>query len=710
MALIGKIRKNFWFVLILLGLALAAFVIMDVSSAAGLGGGQADMKMGEVNGQDISYRDFQRTEQNYFNNSGDAFSTRENVWNYYVEKSIVDKEADKLGLSVGRDELMDLQFGTQMSPIMSQNWSNPQTGAVDRTQLNGFKSAIENGDELDPRFRDFWAEQEHQIVKFHKQDKINNLVSKAIYTPTWLAETAYQEQNGKVDFEYVKIPFDNISDADVALEDSDYTSYIGAHKDRYTNTEETRTIEYVVFDVEPTEADKEALKQQMIELKTQFENTTNDSLFAMTNEGFYRDLYYSKEGLEQNFSESIRNAIPNLAIGEVVGPLEESGFYRNIKLLDRRMMADSVRARHILRTVTPGDAAGLENANRTLDSLLTLIKRGAIRFDSTAVKFSQDPGSASKGGQLDYFVQETMVPEFRDACFLDGKSGEYRTVRTSYGVHLIQIQNQKFLDNEPKVKVAFINKPIIPSTETQDRINEEVADLVASHPYLDDMVGIIGERDDVSFDRVSNIKVNDFTLAELESGNTSRDIVRWAFNGATDANDMAPDVFTYTEPNLFYNNKYVLAGLKSIESAGLRSVDNLRDEITPLVRNEKKGGLIASQLGSSDIDGAAAKFGAAIESATGVAFNSRFLPGLGDEPKVIAQAYSGAVNSNSQPIVGNSGVFIVKPTNKTDAGTATNLPSFRNTDATTTRSKVGSSLMSALKKLANVDDSRATFF
>ena len=710
MALIGKIRKNFWFVLILLGLALAAFVVMDVSSAAGLGGGQANMKMGEVNGQDINYRDFQRTEQNYFTNSGDPFTTRENVWNYYVEKSIIDKEADKLGISVGKDELLDLQFGTQLSPIMSQNWRNPQTGAVDRTQLNGFKTSIQNGDELDPRFRDFWAEQEHQIVKFHKQDKLNNLVSKAIYTPTWLAENAYKEQNGKVDFEYVKIPFDNISDADVALEDSDYTSYINARKDKYTNKEETRTLEYVIFDVEATEADKEAIQQQMLELKTQFETTTNDSLFAMTNEGFYRDLYYSKEGLDQNFSESIRNAIPNLSIGEVVGPLEETGFYRNIKLLDRRMMADSVRARHILRTVTPGDAAGLDKANKTLDSLLTLIRRGAIRFDSTAVKFSQDPGSASKGGQLDYFGQERMVAPFRDACFKDAKEGEYRMVRTSYGVHLIHVQDQKFLDNEPKVKLAFINKPIIPSTETQDRINEEVADLVASHPYLDDMVNVIGERGDVSFDRVSNVKINDFALAELEAGNTSRDIVRWAFNGTTDINDMAPDVFIYTEPNLFYNNKYVIAGLKSIEPAGLRSLDNLRDEITPLVRNEKKGGIITSQLGTSDIDGAAAKFGSAIESATGVAFNSRFLPGLGNEPKVIAQAYNTALNSTSKPIVGNSGVFIIKPTNKTDGGTAVNLPSFRNTDATTTRNKVGSSLINALKKLANVDDSRATFF
>lgn len=710
MALIGKIRKNFWFVLILLGLALAAFVVMDVSSAGGLAGGQGNLKLGEVNGQDIDYRDFQRTEQIYFGNQGDPYTTRENVWNYYVEKSIIDKESDKLGISVGRDELMDLQFGSRMSPIMQQNWRNPQTGQIDRTQLNSFKSSIENNEELDPRFRDFWAEQENQIVKFHKQDKLNSLISKAIYTPTWLAESAYSEQNGKVDFEFVKVPFDQISDADVPLVDADYSNYLSNNKDRYTNKEETRTLEYVVFDVLATEEDKATLTSQMNELKTQFANTENDSLFAVTNEGFYRDIYYSDEALEQNFTESIRTNVQNMAVGEVVGPIEENNIYRNIKLIDKKLVPDSVRARHILKMVTAGDAAGLTKANNTIDSFLTLIQRGAESFDSLAIKFSEDPGSGSKGGQLPTFVQETMLPQFKEACFGYGKTGGYYKVRTNVGVHLIHIQDQIFLNRDPKYKLAFVNKPIIPSTETQDRINEEVADLVASHPYLDDMVNVIAERNDVAIDRVTNIKVNDFNLADLPAGNTSRDIVRWAFNGTTDVNDMAPDVFIYTDQALFYNNKYVLAGLKSIEPAGLRSVANARDEITPLIRNEKKGAIIADRLAGKSIDDAANEFGVTIESASGVAFNSRFIPALGQEPKVVAQAYGTDINTVSNAIVGSSGVFIVKPTNINDGGVATNLPSFRASDASTMRNKVGSELIESLKKLAKVEDSRFTFF
>ena len=704
MALIGRIRKNFWFVLLLLGLALAAFVIMDVSSAAGLGGGQADLKMGEVNGQDISYRDFQRTEQIYFGNQGDPYTTKENVWNYYVEKSIVDKESDKLGLTVAKDELMDLQFGSRMSPIMAQNWRNPQTGQIDRNQLNSFKTTIENGDEMDPRFREFWAEQEHQIVKFHKQQKISSLVSKAIFTPAWMAEGAYSDQNAKVNFDYVKVPFDKISDDDISLEDADYTNYLNSNKDKYTNDVETRTMEYVVFDVNATEADRNTLFNEMTELKAEFQTTSNDSLFAFNNDGFWRHLYYGDDELEQNFSPGIIEQVRSMSAGQIVGPIEESGFYRNIKLIDKRVIPDSVKARHIL---IQGDRA---TARNTIDSIYSLIRVGAERFDTLATRHSQDPGSKNKGGELGYFGQATMVVPFTEAVFYEGKTGDYKIVESSFGTHLINIQNQKFLNRDAKYKIAFINKPIIPSTETQDRINEEVADIVASHPYLDDMINVINERDDVSFDRISNVKQNDYQFGDLPAGNTSREIIRWAFDGGTDKNDMAPDVFIYTDPNLFYNNKYVIAGLKSIEPKGLRPLASIKDDLTPLIRNEKKGAMISSQLEGKSMEAASADYNVAIESANGVAFNSRFLPVIGSEPKVVASAFGSDLNSPSNVIVGNSGVFIVKPTDKTEAGVAPDLPAFRKTDASTARSKVSERLMSSLRKIANVSDSRFTFF
>jgi len=76
MALIGKIRKNFWFVLILLGLALAAFIMMDMTGS-GPAGTVTSLTIGNIDGEKINYQDFQQTEQAYFRNAQlDPFQKR----------------------------------------------------------------------------------------------------------------------------------------------------------------------------------------------------------------------------------------------------------------------------------------------------------------------------------------------------------------------------------------------------------------------------------------------------------------------------------------------------------------------------------------------------------------------------------------------------------------------------------------------------------
>lgn len=710
MALIGRIRKNFWFVLLLLGLALAAFVIMDVTSPAGTSGAGGQPSLGSVNGTDIQYKDFQTAESVYYGNAGgDVFQKRNTIWNYFIEKSILDNEATQIGLNVSKDELMDLQFGANMSPIMRANWTNQQTGQIDLNQLNQFKTQIENGQAVDPRFRQFWHEQEKQVVKASLQDKLNNLVSKSIYTPSWMAETEYSEQNGSVDFAYVKVPFDVVPDSDITLEDADYQNYISSNKHLYTNDEETRTIEYIEFDVEPTAEDENNLRTKIADIGNNFVKAENDSLFAVGKKGYYNNFYFDTEQLK-SLSDSVSTKVPGMAIGTVNGPFREANSWRIVKLLDKRVVADSVSARHILIGATQGNAASILAAKTRLDSIKTEIERGRANFTDMVEQFSTDATTKEKGGDLGYFTQGSMVPEFNAACFYEGKRGDLFVVTTQFGAHLLEIRNQKFLNRLPKYKISIIDEPIVPSKETQDRIYEEVAELIGSHPYLDDMVNVIGERDDVSVDRLSNIKKNDFIFGDLGSGSASRDIIRWAFDPGTSANEVAGNLFTYTDEVNYFNSKYVIAGLKSIEKSGLRTMAGLKDEITSMVRNEKKGASIASQFSGMNLNKLANKYDVSVDTINSVAFNSRFLQNIGNEPKVIAQAFGTAQNQLSEAVIGSSGVFMLKPLNKNQAGAATNLPSFRQQNAAVVRNQVGTKLIEALKDGAKVSDNRFTFF
>ena len=710
MALIGTIRKNFWFVLILLGLALAAFILMDMTSAPSLGGAApGQMTMGEVNGEKIDYREFQVTENVLFNGAGDVFEKRNSLWNYMIDKAIVSQESKALGMGVSEQEIMDLEFGTNMSPIIQQNWRNPNTGQIDVAQLQQIKNQIETGVDMEDNLRQFWIEQRKQIITTHLQDKLNNITTKAMYTPTWMAEMTHAEQNATVDFEFVKIPFSQINDPSITVTDDDYKSYINSHAASYTNDEESRALDLAVFNVYPTAADSSLWKTEVTELAKEFRNTTNDSLFLVSKESRYQDFYFSLDQLATS-SPVINELAPTFEIGQVSEAFIENGRYNTFKVIDRRVVPDSVTARHILKNAVQGNALSMANAEKVIDSLMTVLNNRTGNFADLAASFSDDTASKADGGEMKNFAQGAMVPQFNAVCFYDGKPGNLYKVKTQYGVHLVEILNQKFNTRDPKYKIGVVGVPIIPSKETQDAAYEEVAELIGANPYWDALSGELGNKPHVETDIVRNLKQNDYTLSTLGGGSTSRDIIKWAFESGTDINDVAPNVFTYTDEINYYNNKYVVASLKSTSPAGLMSVDDARSSLEFLVLNEKKGQFLANKIGSSDISSVASQNNSSVETTSGVSFGSTSVPVLGNEPKVVAQAFNTAIGQSSQAIIGNEGVYVVKPTNKTEATAAPNIVTLRSLNTTTSRTSAGFKLFEGLRKAAKVEDKRFTFF
>ena len=244
MALISKIRKNSWLLIVLIGLGLGGFIIMDMTSGQQSVFGSSQFTVGEIDGQKLDWNQFNRVEQVLYGNSGgEVFSRRKQLWDYFVEEAIVQDEAEALGLGVSKSELIDLQFGANPSPVIRQRFTDPNTRQVNFQQLNQIKTAIENGTFSDPQMRAFWAHQEKEIIKERLQSKLNAMVTKAIYTPTWMAEMGHQDQNVSLDMAYVKIPFDEIDNTEITLSDEDYSNYLEQNKARYRQDEETRKLE-----------------------------------------------------------------------------------------------------------------------------------------------------------------------------------------------------------------------------------------------------------------------------------------------------------------------------------------------------------------------------------------------------------------------------------------------------------------------------------
>ncbi|MCB0637436.1 MAG: peptidylprolyl isomerase, partial [Lewinella sp.] len=613
-----------------------------------------------------------------------------------------------LGLGLSPAEVRELEFGANPSPIIRRNFPNPQQpGTINRQQLDYFKEIIEGdrvADEiaqgrLAPSFMEFWRTQRREVIKDRIQTKLVALVQKAMYTPTWMAEMGYEEQSQFIDFAYVKIPYDEIANQDVTISDSDLEAYLRDHRNQFERDQEMREMQYLVFDVMPTPADSAAVRATVEELMGEFATAENDSNFVLRNEGIITPFYSTAEEL----SPVISDTIAGLSAGDVYGPYIEGGQYKAVKVLDRAVMADSADTRHILLSAsTPEQFA---TASQRADSIMNVLRAGATPFDSLVVAFSQDPGSNTNGGKYEGVTPNQFVPEFNKVLFITGEIGPLYKVRTSYGIHIVEVLS-RYGESEDRYQVAFISKDIIPSRETMANRYEDATAFIAANRDLTSLRAAADEAG-MRIETAPPTDINGYTLGSLGYSNETRDIVCWAFSA--DEGDVSPSVYTFTDQQRYYDNKYVVVGLSDIQYPGLPEVSEVRDQLELAVMNQKKGETIVSRLsGVTALNGAASAFNVPVDTASNVAFNQATVPGLGNEGKVMAAAFQLEQGQTSAPIQGETGVFMVQTTRKPTLGQPTNLPRIRQTMNVTARNGA-TSLIVFMRDEAEVSDNRAAF-
>lgn len=706
MALIGTIRKNGWILIATMVLALGGFILMDIVSNSQRYSAADANTLGSVNGKQIRSEDFEGYRSSiYANSTGNDYQIRNQVWNQFVEEAIVTEQAEALGLGVCKEELLDLQFGTNLSPVILERFRG-QGGQPDMNALSDIKKAIESGQLDDEKYLDFrtrWVFQEKEVVKQRLQDKMTGMVNKGIYTPTWLAEMAFTENNQRVDYLFVRVPYDKVADSEVKVGDDDYAAYLKENPRLYDQQEETRVINYVSFDVLPTSGDSLKARETVAGLIAGM-NGKGDSLHVVNHDGVYGGAYKTKGELPANVADRLMSA----PIDSVVGPYLDGANWTIAKILGRKVLPDSVKARHILiREATPAN-------EKTIDSLKNLITSGKVRFDSLAIRVSQDPGSGAKGGDLGYFANGMMVPEFNNVCFNTGEQGKIYKVATQFGWHLIEITGKKFIKNESSLRAAYISELIRPSNATQQDVKDKALALVNSIKTVSDLEAKATEGN-LRLESSQPLKASDFTIGLLGSGKDARDLIKVVFGKDADQGDVFKQVFSFVDPNGgYYDAKYAVAALKNVLPKGSASVASLKSnqQVEIEVRNRKKAEVIKAKLqGVSDLAGAAAAYGVGIDTSANSTMMQVAVPKGGQEPRVVGTVFSMKNGQVSKAIAGKTGVYMVQPISEVPAvQVPADLTMFRRQVSSVAQSAVRSGLMNSLKKQAEIKDNRFLFF
>lgn len=708
MTVLAKIRSRGGLLVTIIGVALLVFILQSALESGNVFLGNSDRNVGKIGGKAITYDEFnykvqtavETQKQNSKESTLDEASTDmivQQTWSQMLNELVMNKEYAKLGINVSEDELYDLMMGNNPHAYIYQYFTDRQTGKVLSTfadpmgRLNVSK-IIEYTQQMNEEQEASWVKLEGAIKEARIAEKYNNLIKFGLYTTTSEAKSAYLEKNKTFSVKYVVQKYNSLSDSSVSVKEEDIKNYYNTHQNDFKQ-ETSRKLEYVVWDILPSETDMSEIKSDVNNLAEAFKTKTDeeDSSFVV-NESDSRifDMTYHKKG---TLSPKLDTIMFNSPKGTVFGPYEEGNSYKVAKLIEARPMPDSVKARHILIKPINGDMA---RARAKADSIKKIIN--TKNFAEIAMKVSEDAGSAVKGGDLDWFTEGKMVQSFNDAAF-KGKVGDMPIVESQFGVHLIEITGRGV--ESPRVRVAVIDKAIQPSPKTMQTIFAKASEFAGKN-NTDALFNKAIEEQKLNKRVADNVKEEDKTIPGLE---TPKELIRWAYTAKQGEISSAFEI----------GKKFVVAHLSEVREKGIAPLELVKNEVEAKARQQKKAEKLiaqftASMTGVVSMDDLGKKMNLPVLSMENLSFSSNALPGAGKEEKVIGVTTTLKSNAISKPIEGQSGVFVVRVEAVTEAPAIKEYTAMKMQSESTLQSRVGYEVFDALKENADVEDHRSKFY
>ncbi len=704
MAILNKIRQKTVVLVLVIALALFAFILSGLFDGSASFSNKSQNVVGAVNGKDISREDFLAKVEAAQKQAGvNATSTQvmNRVWEQEVRQAVMEAQFEELGISVEKDQMKDL---LKTALATSPEFLN-EAGLFDENKLNEY---IINLKETSPVGYNGWVNYEKSLATNALQQNYFNLVKAGLTGTLAEGELEHKLNGNKVDIKFVQVPFSSIPDSIITVSKSDISNYINKNKKQF-EVEASRDIKYVEFKEVATVEDENEIKNKLVELLNGKEdNPTTTTIneieigFATTDEdeGFvnansdikFDNRFVFKSGLPTAVADSIFN----LNAGDTYGPYKDANYFKISKVVAVTKQADSVKARHILipfigtRTATDSSLTK-EAAKVQVDSLLKIFKSSKAKFADIAKELSVDKGSGAKGGDLGYFTPGTMVPEFNDFCF-QGKTGDIGIVETQFGFHIIDIEEQKNIQRA--VQVGTLARIIEPSEATIDKIFRDASSFEIAVDKKDFQE--VATEDKYAVRPVNGIKILDENIPGV--GN-QRPIVRWAFEAGTEVGA----VKRFTIPN-----GYAIVQLVAKHEEGVKSVEDASATVLPIVRKEKKAKLIRERVSATTLEDLAAAENTTIRSASAINMKTPTISGAGREPLIVGAAFGLEEGETSKLIDGANGVYMVQVIKVTPAVELDNYQAAANRVEQQKVSVVTSKLYNALKEAAEIEDNRAS--
>ena len=697
MAVLAKIRQRSALMIVVIALALFAFIAGDLFSNGSFGKSSKDV--GKINGKDIAFEDFRVKVSNVEKSQQGMTSTAaaNRVWDQEVSIALLTSEFEKLGLRVGSQHIMEVLKADQ------NIGKNPMflnaAGVFDEAKFKEyFKSNPNQAQYLTDREKEAELNAKYQIYA--------TLIKAGTYTTESEGKLKYEMEANKVNFAYVAGLYSTIKDSEVKVSDEEIVTFMKKNEKKY-KADETREIEYVLVEDKASAEDEAEVKAKITGLLSNrvkydeatkanvtepgFKDAPNTIEFVNSNSDVpYDSTYVAKKDLPAVDADKLYNLAP----GEIYGPYVFGKYYCLSKSMGRKVGVNA-KASHILigyegsQTPNAKEKRTKEQAKAKAEAILAQVNANPDSFLMLAFTNSDD-SSAQQGGDLGYFGPNQMVKPFNDFVF-SNPIGKVGLVETPFGFHIIKVT-----DKQDGIRLATIAQKIEASETTSDKVFTQATkfEIDATEKDFDKAAAVMK----LTIAPPVTVKVMDEAFGPL--GN-QRNIVRWAFEDGTDLGA----VKRFEVANL----GHVIAKVKKVNPEGLMAVDLVRSYIEPILKNKKKAELIKAKMTGTSLESIAKATGSTVQQATDVTMENPVLTGgVGQEPKVVGNAFALTAGKLSAPIEGNTGIYVVKNTSTVKA------PVLKDHAAYVAKLKAQSAgdvnrIIPALKDKAEIKDNRKQF-
>ena len=668
MTTLQRIRNHGVILLIVVGVAMLAFILGDFLNSGSSFFNKNRENVGVIAGHKVHYSEYETAKDQltevYKIESGSndinedlSIQIRNQVWQMLLMDYTLREQTDEIGMTVTPEELSELCIGANPHQLIRQRRAfYDETGNFNRFALINFLNSLAQTPETQEQAanmqqaKSYWMYWENAVRLTHLQEKYVGLLSKLITANPLDAKYAFEAAQTSVNVEFVERPYFAVADSLVKVTNADIKKLYDANKEQYKRTP-NRSLVYVSFPIVPSEADFAEVEKLMKSLESDFQ--TKDDVTAIVNGN--SDILYDG----RDFSET---TIP--------AEYKDFAFGKGAK---------------------KGQFTELTFANDTY-SMARIMDCGYTKSDSVQLVLVAN-GEGTEDVELGWFTATDLQKNIADPAFA-GKKGSQFTVSTGMGEQTFKIADKS--QPTPKVKLAILSRKVTPSSKTYGVLYNEAKQFVVNNG-TEELLRQAAQEQGLTVTPAYGLNVNADKVNDLKN---SRGIVRWAFEAK---DGQLSDVFECGE-------QFVVAALTEVNDGDYRTIDEVRMELTLQATTDKKAEYLMNQLkGVSTLEEAAELFDAEIQTAENVTLASTRLGAAGIEPAVIGAALALENNATSAPVKGNAGVYMVRIGEKVVAAGELNAEQEINSLNMRTSYSVPYQAMALIEENAKVEDNRARF-